>query len=895
LVAGAAGAGALARRDPLDRAAARRPRFPAGFGFGCGPARAALIAVAGLLFARAPAANQLPRLEDLGRLGPQLAAVAADLDDAQLAQFAGAVAYEEAYRTLGLGDVDWDGALTALREAAATRPALAETAVELAWQQGASRIGRGDYAGARTLLEEARTAAAAGGRLGWIESSLSQVASSQERWLEALEHLDRADAERERVRDPAAFEPWVEGLRAELWLLIGMPELAAEWVERRFAQGLRSTDPHERWSAFDLRQRWLLSEDDYAGLRELERTVQEQGWLAGWDADHRRAAERRLAAALAEEGQHSPSANAAARARLAALLADPELSAVDRTWGTVAAVLAELDAGHLELARGRLQALGAHLGPIPAKAEAFAADPRRVQYVALEGLVALAAADRGAAEPDELTAALARVQLAWSGLRAGWSNVPTRAGGIGYLLLGRRQVLIEALLGLQVAVLGPEAGAVQALDWLLEAEAQSTLVKRLRAPAADFEAVRTRLLGERRGLVAWVPLRGRSFVLAADARRARVFELPPGIALEHGARDLIAALDGAIRAPSAITAADLERTLAEARERFLPLDLQRFLEPWDSLYAVGLDDAGFVPLELLRAGPQQTFGSRFAVARLPSLTVGLGLLERPRPSSDRALLLLADDVDPQLAAARGLGPLSLSAGLVNQLVTSFGPRTGLRRGSEARLAVLGEGGPDRPELVHVVAHGLQRRSERPPGIQFAADGDGDGAAFAEELERLTVPSTVLLSVCRASRSHLRRGDGGRCDLAAALFVGGATAVGASATDLDLEPTLRAAAQVQRALAAGVPLAEALRRTRAAAEPLGREWLAAHAMQASGLALLPSVPIPASSASRRPALLTAALFAAVALGYFARRRRRPAPATAPDLRASSPSRPPPAAD
>jgi hypothetical protein len=784
-------------------------------------------------------------VRDLPQYQGELRTLLEPLSDVTLREFARQVAREEETRSLGLAGVDWDAVLAELVGALECRAGEKNrnTTIDIAAQRGAALVAGNDFREARRVLEDVLALAEGGHeRLGWILTSLAQLEFAEEHWIRSGVWLARAEREliEGRVISLLDFETWLHSLQGDYWVQIGMPELATRWVERLWSESAQSTDPAQQWKAFEVYVNLLLVSNDYRGVRALERALADNGWLAAWGPQDQDRARMRFALAGVEQGVSDERENAAARAALEEVLAAGRLPDAERTWTLVHLGLAALDGGDVDRAASaaaELREVLAELETLDVTRPENTVAPR---LIALEGLVALARHARGSAAPGELMRCLEAAGQAWVSLRAGWADVPTRDGGIGYLFLSQRQILIEALIGLELAVLGEEQGALAALQWLVEAQQESTLARRLAAPAATFAETRACLLDGRTGLVAWIPLRGRSFALAADGQRARAFVLPAVDVLEARARDASDALKSALESDHEAAHSGLGVGLEAAALAFLPEALAQWIEPLDGLYLMGLDDAGYVPFEMLPEPREGSQGARRDLARLPSLPVGLVLRERSERDASagaRAVACIADRTDAERARAHGVEDLRLGSSDAGEFLDALGTEDNVRlRGGEATWGALVRALDADADVLHVVAHGIRRVHERPPGILLAG-ADESAEVFAEQVESLRGPRLVLLSVCGAARSRLRRGDGGRSDLAAAFFVAGSAAVAASPSDLDLGPTLRTGALVHGELARGATLASALREARrAVSEPeqrLGRDWIAAHALTAAG--------------------------------------------------------------
>jgi hypothetical protein len=824
-------------------------------------------------------------LRELPSYESRLPEIAAGLKDAELGDFSRQVFFEESYAQFGLKVADWDRVLQTLRAEVERRSALMDLAVELAWLHASSKIARNRWQEGEDLLRQASNRARPGNDiLGWIHASWAQSLAAQERWTSALKHLELAETERGTARNTEAFKPWIEGIRGRMWLTMGMPGLAEEWVTSQWEEGSRSQDANERWAAFDVRSDFLLASNDYAALRALEREVRASAWFAGLSAADVARVDLRFTLGRVEEGLHSPNSNLRAREQLASLL-DGRLQAdVDRAAALYFLTLANLDAGELTAAADSAARLRTNL------AAARTLDPSRPEHtlaprlLALEACLAAERARRGLIGVEDLRTPLEGARQTWSAVRARWSELPTYNGGIGYLLHSNRQLLVEALLDLEMQVGGPELGASALFEWLIDAQLRSTLARRMGLQAGSLERVRERLLAPSRGLIAWIPLRSKSFAVAIDDRRARAFVLPGVDRLEERAGELIGRVQAAIESGEEGARSSLAALFGASKELFLPRELEAFADAWDSIYLAGLDDIGFVPLELFETAAGGTLGSRRALCRVPSIPVAAALAGRVEraPTADRSgVLIVADELLGSAAREYQVQPLKLEAPLEREFRRSLGgvPAQVLK-GRAANFDALRELSARPCGFLHVFSHGIRREHERPAGFLIAPCAGNDGAVFAEEIEALRSPALVCLSVCGATRTGLRRGDGGRGDLASAFFLAGAAAIASSPANLEVAPTMRTGAAVHAALADGAPLAEALRLARQSAVERGGIWgsesLNAHLLQVSGAGLTARLAAPEDGlvAPERPPhrrWIAAALTAGVAFAAWAASR------------------------
>jgi hypothetical protein len=235
-----------------------------------------------------------------------------------------------------------------------------------------------------------------------------------------------------------------------------------------------------------------------------------------------------------------------------------------------------------------------------------------------------------------------------------------------------------------------------------------------------------------------------------------------------------------------------------------------------------------------------------------------------------ALFLGRRDVGAETEGARLL--LALGGSRARELADALPGEPEVLCGEQACAARLGLAQGEHLALLYVLAHGAHDPArERSGELRLAG-----GAVGAEEIESLRVPRLIVLTSCKAGSAPLRRGDGGRSDLAAAFVYAGADTVVLPTCDLELDATLRIVPEIFRRLSAGEPTAEALRATREELVARGDSSAALqahllHVVGSGSSALRPRPAAPAAGLGRSgPWFL---LLGAFALLWFARARSK----------------------
>jgi hypothetical protein len=282
-----------------------------------------------------------------------------------------------------------------------------------------------------------------------------------------------------------------------------------------------------------------------------------------------------------------------------------------------------------------------------------------------------------------------------------------------------------------------------------------------------------------------------------------------------------------------------DSVLGEAGRRLLPPGLEALPPEVRTLLIV--DDQGLhrLPFDVLRLPSGAALVERFAVTHVPSATLLLALWERSADREGGDLLAIGD---PFPAAGGGAGAtaealyrggdtLGRLPGSAREarLVGRFGSRSEVRVGRAATEAWLKREPLDRFRVIHLATHAVvgEEWSSR-TAIALAPGSGEDGFLTPAELAELPIAADlVVLSGCRTARGMSVRGEG-VLGLTAPLLSAGARGVLATGWDVPDQPMARLADRLYRELAEGVPVGEALHRTKLAARAEGRpvrEWAA----------------------------------------------------------------------
>jgi CHAT domain len=824
-------------------------------------ARAALSACAllcGGCAAAAPAQPQtssappLPTLQDLPHLQGDLRAELASYDQAHFLDYVLKAFY--AAGTSGPESADRLAELRALADERAL-PLASLSNIDLQYAYFVAAV-IGDRARAVQMLEAAlerdRAPSAVRAQLALQAESIER---DEEHWNAARLHLAEAEEALTGAPDSDPLVARLHGDAGRLWIDLGLPDVARPHVEAELqrARGslhacvdeLQLLSVELDYDAIDARFRELPCEAWYQGLSLADQGLCQLYVASAWLVrEHDGLAPRGSAAQLLDD-----------------LLPAGRIDPARRPWVVRHRAVCAADEGDWPRARALCAELACDLGAVGAPDDFLPPGRLGAALVALEARIELAAAPETPGRAARLRVHLERLRRSWREFLENWSGAPVRGGGLAYLGLAERHQLLQELIELELAVEGEQRGAQLALEEVLEAELQSSSSRRMQLPRVDLAEAQRELTGARAGLLVYLPSRERSFVFALDPRGLRLFHLGAEFRVRGPSRALAAAAQSAVREGRGLDDRELVAAAADCARVLLPPELEEHIAGWQELLVVGLDDFGYVPLELLPAREGGTQGARRAIRYAPSIPMALFLGRRVAGAQAEGARLL----------------LALGGSQARELADALPGRPEVLTGEQACAARLGLAQGEHLALVYVLAHGtLDPALERPGGLRLVGGADPGGAVRAEEIEALRSAPLVVLTACKAGRAPLRRGDGGRSDLAAAFLYAGADTVVLPTCDLELDATLRIAPLIFRRLSAGEPVAEALRATREelAARGDGSAALQAHLLHVvgSGTNVLSPRPAAPTAGSWRMGPWILAL-GALALLWFARSRAR----------------------
>jgi len=798
-------------------------------------------------------------LTDLTRIQDDLRATLQPLSDSAFEKFVRLAFYESGSGTPELASVEWPRVLEELRGLAGERKLADRTLAYLDLQRAYYVAAvRQDPDRALVLLDAAlaryRERSDYRAELALIAENIER---DEEHWDRAREYLAQAEDSLATVPPTTELAVRFHGDSAEFWIDLGLAELARPHVELELEYANGHDDPLSSMRAWIDELKLVGLEDDYAAIATFCDELECEPWFA-----RLRPSDQGLC--FLQAGTHCVSAehDGFANRGHAAMLLDRLVvaGAIDpamRPWVLRQRATCAADAGDWTLARKLAASLRAEIGAEGAPDDYVPPGRLGAALIALDARIELAQTIGTPDRERKLREQLERLRRSWKELLAHWSVAPVRSGGLAYLHIGERHQILQELIELELAVGGDESGASCALQEVLDAQQQSTFSRRMRLSPASVDDIHRDLTDEHSGLLVYVCSRDRSFAFAVDPRGVRVFRLDPEYRVREPCQSLAAAAQAAVHGTLGIDDPEMMSAAVNCAQKLLPAKLAEHIAAWRDVLIVGIDDFGYVPFELFPAAEGGSQGMRRAVSYCTTVATALALRHAPNPLERHARFLLSPGIDGAKA------PLTLSADERRVLTDSFVDPPEVLTNSDAQAPRLGVGPGEGVALLYVLAHGTHDSTrERPSGLLMWS-----GAVWAEDIESMRTPRIVLLTACEAGRAPMRRGDGGRSDLAAAFLYAGASTVVLPTCDLELDSTLRAVPRVLHALSGSTPTADAMRAARAnlVAEGDAVAALQAHLLHVIGCG---KTSLPRVGQVSRPSPSWLTIWAPIVLGAVA---------------------------
>jgi len=666
------------------------------------------------------------------------------------------------------------------------------------------------------------------------------VASCAGRFEEGLACADQCSSlldelldEEERSSQRSWFEyhsltrVQVLGDRTRILVSLGLPDLAAVAVasEQEAAQRLRGTE-----NAAPAAVRAALDQ----ALFEI--TVLDFGRAASiCDAlltsgqellpDERRAVRAMEALAATQRARESQlDVEPATRQLVQSLLDDKELRSDIRAELLLAEVDIELRARDFASAEAHLHEAQALLATRTGGPDPFQSAQDRDVAIAYAACLAL---ERGV-PASELNARHEELAQTCSEMSANAATLPLRPGGVGYLYWSNPRLVLSARIRCAIALHGEQRGAEEAVEIIAAAQVQATIARSLNLPPVSLAEIRKSLLAPDHGLLLYLPGCDRTHLIAIDDRDARAFELGPRGVLVNAVTSFSARgsmpPDGPRDESATAPRNDPLRESGEKlRKLLLPDDALALIARWKGFYVVGADLLAQANFERLPLPDGKSLGVEYAVARLPSLPLGVWLAQRRRSRSDAAhrsklMVLAVTDVARSVRQRwPALDSIRLSIADHEALVAARreGAAIVLDGRDAARRRLWGDDLAS-VELLEIFSHGILDPSrERPLGLALGGEEDADGVLWCEDIERdFRSPPLVALFACGSGFSLSRLGDDCASQLGVSFLRRGADAVVVGQALLALGAMVELGSAFDECLTSeGSSPAEALRRAR----------------------------------------------------------------------------------
>ncbi len=279
----------------------------------------------------------------------------------------------------------------------------------------------------------------------------------------------------------------------------------------------------------------------------------------------------------------------------------------------------------------------------------------------------------------------------------------------------------------------------------------------------------------------------------------------------------------AVRLPQADSLVEPIARLARALEGGLPgSGLARTLavavfDPWlalvgaaDHLVVVPDGPLHRLPFDALRLPTGQLVVERFSIALAPSARIALEWWRAPVRANRRAALVFAD---PRQAAGSARPALPFARGEARAVAAAF-QHSEVAVGVDASERRLKQANWPDVGLLHVATHAEVEDFGLTRSAFYLTAGDGeDGRVGVDEISRLPLTNAlVVLSACRTLGGVVANGEGLQ-GLTAPFLEAGARAVVATYWPVSDRGMATFMQQFYRALGAGAPLDDALRRAK----------------------------------------------------------------------------------
>lgn len=385
-------------------------------------------------------------------------------------------------------------------------------------------------------------------------------------------------------------------------------------------------------------------------------------------------------------------------------------------------------------------------------------------------------------------------------------------GGVGFLHFEDAHQILADQIDAVLTLADDADGRERAVELLLQAQAHGSLSRALGADPS-LAAVRD-ALPESGGALAYVPSWRGSHLFAIERTRITHVRLGPRDRLERLAKNV------ASRLLQPGSDAELAKAAETASQALLPQPALDVIAPWPTIVLCGTETLGQLPFEALPLPDHRLLGEAKAIANVSALPLLPHLLaNRPQAAPMRRLGFVGQlDPEPAVRTALKQDGMRVPDGLLAALLQPFAAadRTVLVDAAATPTAIAALPFQEF-EVVHILAHGFSDVTRRfGHGIALRRDTDHpDGMLWPEAVLDWHIRGLWILSACNAGRAPRRVGEDHGANFGGALLRAGAHGVIQARGTLVTADLLPMLTTLHPELAAGTPVAEALRRARCA--------------------------------------------------------------------------------
>ncbi len=676
---------------------------------------------------------------------------------------------------------------------------------------------KGDVVRVTEILQKARGLIPADDvRQYWIGLILIQALSYRNLWDEALAAVEFTEKSLATGPENDRKRVTLEGRRGQVYLRMGILDQAASWTIGAWTKADAHRDDAD----------WLTTRAQLSVFRADLRAATENYSLLEQEIEE---------TLLNDDYRTRPSARSSLLLRSGIALVHLERDATDRE-PRAAKVLEEVSLDPATLATERREAI-AWLSYIDYHAGDYDSSRNRIDQLEKEESLAGGAHDspdrkafiaalsirldlRTNQDKEQIDSSRRKLVEAYEQILSDWRSNRPRAGGFGFLQFAKTRAILSELIRVTVEV---DQDPDQALLYLIQAQELGTLARSLPTEQTNVAKVKERLLGPSEGMLVFLPATDESHVFSITREKTHHDYLPTRDILMRKKEHFLSLLlrppqpDEDVKGRRARIQGILP-TSKEVGSLLLPPELQQRISQWSEITIVGLDVLGYLPFECLLLEDDTFLGLTKPLSYLPSLPVGLALLQRRQQRGFTQGLEDALEFFFLLGPKHGERARKIHNDVMSLKVSEidrqrlFRPFKRYDQYSEeaATFDTLLEESARSAQAWLILAHGIHDYSrEQSGGLILAATETDDGLVFADRLESLNPPPLAVLLACAAGRGPGRSGDPGASDLGGSLLSRGTDTVVLPVSHLAYRPTVELAVTFLDQVAGGVTPAKAL--------------------------------------------------------------------------------------